>query len=98
MTDKYRPQNSYENLNKKYGGTGNPDISKWEFERNIQKDIIGSTISNFSKLNYYSTILNEHPLKTKLRMLNRFVLANGPIPNDLKGDFLDKSLNIKDDF
>lgn len=97
MTDKYRPQNSFENLSKKYGGTGNPDITKWEFERNLQKDIIGSTINNFSKLNYYSVALNEHPLKTRLRMMNRFVLANGTVPNDLKSEFLDKSLNLRDE-
>ena len=84
MTDKIRSQNSFESLKKKYLGTGNPDIPKWEWETNVQRDVVASNISHFSRLNYISTALNEHPAKTRLRLMTKMVLPKGTIPEDLK--------------
>lgn len=92
MTDKVKPQNTYEALNKKYLTTGNPDINKWEWERNVQKDLIASQLSHFSQLNYMSVALNEHPAKTRLRLLTKMVYPNGPVPDELREEYLAKNL------
>lgn len=90
MTDRVKVQNSFESQQKKYGGTGNPDINKWEWERNIQKDLIASHLSHYSRLYYMSVSLNEHPEKTRLRLLTKLVLPNGPVPEEIKEDYLNK--------
>ena len=83
MNDRVQIQNSFEVTQKKYVGTGNSDITKWEWQTNLQRDLIASNISDSSRLMYMSVALNEHPLKTKLRMMNRMVQPVGPPPKEL---------------
>lgn len=92
MNDKIQIQNSFEVLKKKYVGTGNPDITKWEWQTNIQRDLISSHIAHKSRLAYMSTALNEHTAKTKIRMLNRMYMPIGPPEY-----YLNEDIEMKDD-
>lgn len=73
MTDKVQLQNSFEVMQKKFVGTGNPDISKSQWQANINRDVIASNIGHHSRLMYMSVGLNEHPAKTRLRMITRML-------------------------
>lgn len=81
MDDKIKIQNTFSATNKKYPGTGNPDISAFDFKANLQKDLIASNISNNSRLNYIAVALNENPKKTRINMLNRMSFPLG-LPNN----------------
>ena len=85
--NKVKIQNSFEAQQKKYGGTGHPDINKWEFENNVQRDLISSHISHFSRMYYMSVALNEHPAKTKLRLMTKLIHPNGVVPEEYKEEY-----------
>lgn len=73
---------NFEVLKKKYVGVGNPEISRWEWQSNLQRDLISANSSHHSRLAYMSLALNEHPAITKIRMLNRMCQPCGPPPNN----------------
>ena len=53
MTDRYSIENQLELLQAKYIGTGNSDISRWEWGNNMKRDTLNSHIQNPSRLNLF---------------------------------------------
>ncbi len=78
MTDRYNIENQIELLQTKYIGTGNADVSKWEWGNNMQRDTLNSHIQNPSRSNYFSICENLPSKLIQRNLLEKMILPLGP--------------------
>eukprot|EP01080_Neovahlkampfia_damariscottae_P010914 gene10914-3619_t len=69
--DRSNVQNQLEHLQNKYVGTGHPDLTKFEWMVNQQRDSYASYIGHRSLLYYMSVAENQPIAKTKYEFLER---------------------------
>lgn len=61
-------------------GTGNPDMSKYEFLTNQHRDTYSSLVGHYDQLSYGAVALNESVGRMKLQFLDKMILPCGPPP------------------
>merc|ERR1711988_586086 len=78
--DRYNFHQKWEHLQQRHVGTGNPNITKFEWAVNQHRDTIATHVGHHDQLFYFATAQNESVQRIKYQMLEKFVMPCGPPP------------------
>jgi len=71
---------NWDHLESKYAGTGNPDLTKFEWGVNLQRDSIASYLGHSDLLSYFAVAENESIERVRATLLAKMVQPCGPPP------------------
>lgn len=77
---------NWEHLRNKYVGTGGPDLTKFEWGVNIQRDTIASHLGHADILTYFAVAENESVERVRLNLLEKMLQPCGPPPKSFDED------------
>merc|ERR1712196_377626 len=69
-----------EHLQARYVGTGHPDLHRYDWLSNIQRDTYASLVGHHNMLQYVALCENESVGRTKYKLLNKMFLPCGNPP------------------
>lgn len=82
--DRFNVQTQLEHLQQKHVGTGHPDMTKFEWAVQQQRDTYSSIIGHQSLLNYLAIAENESCVRMKQQFLDRMYEPCGKAPEKEK--------------
>mmetsp|Transcript_16699 Transcript_16699/g.29566 ORF Transcript_16699/g.29566 Transcript_16699/m.29566 type:complete len:112 (+) Transcript_16699:116-451(+) len=72
--------NNWEHLENKFVGTGNPDITKFEWGVNMQRDTLASHLGHADMMSFFAVAENESIERVRNQLLTKMVEPCGPPP------------------
>ena len=78
--DRYNYHQKWKQLQHRHAGTGNPNMTKFEWAVNQHRDTIATHIGHHDQLLYFATAQNESVQRVKYQMLEKFIMPCGPPP------------------
>mmetsp|Transcript_17565 Transcript_17565/g.34543 ORF Transcript_17565/g.34543 Transcript_17565/m.34543 type:complete len:99 (+) Transcript_17565:110-406(+) len=83
---------NWEHLQNRFVGTGHPDMTKFEWGVNMQRDSLASFLGHADMLTYFATAENESVERTRLNLLEKMIQPCGPPPKAAVDDDNDEIL------
>lgn len=80
-------------LKAKYIGTGDADISKYEWVTNMHRDTLASHVGHYDQMSYYAVAQNESMGRVKLEFIEKMLQPCGRPPVGKNEEGQSKSLN-----
>jgi splicing factor 3B subunit 5 len=78
--DRFGTNKSFESLQSKWVGTGNPDMSKFDWAVNQHRDTIASHIGHQDMLSYFATAQNDSVGRVRYELLEKMLQPVGQRP------------------
>jgi len=80
--DRFGANKSFEHVQQRYVGTGNPEMSKFEWAVNQHRDTIASHVGHYDMLSYFAVAQNDSPGRVRVQLLEKMLQPCGPSPTE----------------
>ncbi len=80
-------------LKAKYIGTGDADMSKYEWVTNMHRDTLASHIGHYDQMSYYAVAQNESMGRVRLEFIEKMLMPCNRPPMGSKEEGHEKLLN-----
>ena len=78
--DRFNMNKSFESVQSKFLGTGNADMSKWEWATNQHRDSIASHVSHHDMVSYFALAQGDSTARVRMQLMNKMAKPVGNHP------------------